>query len=123
MGKRIAWCKENLLHAVTLFLLAFIPLYPKLPLIDIIRSWVYIRLEDFFIGLAILILGWIYIRNKQVPDSPLTKPITVYWIVGFISLVHALIFIFPHVPGTFAHLGILHYLRRIEYMAVCFLAF
>ena len=34
------WISENLLFVTTLFLLAFIPLYPKLPLFDIKNTWV-----------------------------------------------------------------------------------
>ena len=112
-----------MLYAVTLFLLAFIPLYPKLPLINIIRTWVYIRLEDFLIAIAALILLVIFVREKRISKSPLTVPIIAYWIVGFISLVNALLFIFPHVTGMFPHLAILHFARRIEYMIVCFLAY
>ncbi len=123
MQKLLNWCKDNILYVMTLFLLAFIPLYPKLPLINIIRTWVYIRLEDFLIALAVLILGIIFIKEKRISKLPLTVPIVVYWIVGAISLVHALLFIFPHVAGMFPHLGILHFFRRIEYMIVCFLAF
>lgn len=123
MQKLLNWCNDNILYVMTLFLLAFIPLYPKLPLINIIRTWVYIRLEDFLIAIAALILLGIFVREKRISKSPLTIPIVVYWIVGFISLVNALIFIFPYVTGMFPHLGILHFARRIEYMIVCFLAF
>lgn len=123
MQRLLNWCRGNILYAVTLFLLAFIPLYPKLPLINIIRTWVYIRLEDFLIALAALILLVIFVREKRITKSPLTVPIVAYWIVGFISLVNALLFIFPHITGMFPHLAILHFARRIEYMIVCFLAY
>ena len=40
---------ENLLFGYTLFLLLFIPLFPKLPLLDIKNTWVYVRVEDFLV--------------------------------------------------------------------------
>ncbi|KKR03431.1 MAG: hypothetical protein UT26_C0001G0035 [Microgenomates group bacterium GW2011_GWC1_39_12] len=123
MQKLLNWCNENILYILTLFLLAFIPLYPKLPLINIIRTWVYIRLEDFLIAVSALILGVIFIREKRISKSPLIIPIIIYWIIGAISLANALLFIFPHLTSLFPHLGILHFVRRIEYMIVCFLAF
>jgi hypothetical protein len=123
MKKLTAWCKENILYVITLFLLAFIPLYPKLPLINVIRTWVYIRLEDFLIAVASMLLFWMFVRQKKFPSSPLAVPIVFYWIVGGISLVNALIFIFPHLTGVYAHLGLLHFARRIEYMLLYFLAY
>ena len=123
MQKLTAWCKENILYSITLFLLAFIPLYPKLPLINVIRTWVYIRLEDFLIAVAGVILLWLFVRQKRLPSSPLAVPIVFYWIVGVISLVNALIFIFPHLTNVYAHLGLLHFARRIEYMFLYFLAY
>lgn len=123
MGKLLTWCKSYGLYALTLFLLAFIPLYPKLPLINVIRSWVYIRFEDFLILLATVILGITFIRKRRISSSPLTVPIICYWIIGGISLLQAVIFIFPHITGLYAHIGLLHYFRRIEYMMLFFLAY
>jgi hypothetical protein len=123
MQKLINWCKQYGLLVITLFLLAFIPLYPKLPIINVIRTWVYIRLEDFFIVGASAVLLWVLVKARKIPDSPLTIPIICYWIAGGISLGNALILIFPHIAGLYPHLGFLHYARRIEYMILFFLAF
>lgn len=109
---------------VTLFLLAFIPLYPKIPLLDITQTWVSIRFEDILVGVAALILLVTLIRDRKLPKSPLTRPIIVYWIVGFISMGNALLFIFPHLSGVlFPHLAVLHFIRRIEYMSLFFVAY
>lgn len=124
MRKLIIWCKQYGLTAITLFLLAFIPLYPKLPLLDINQTWVYIRFEDFLILGAAFVLFLEYIRQRHITKTPLSKPIFLYWAVGGISLINALIFIFPHLPGVlFPHLALLHYARRFEYMIVFFLAY
>lgn len=123
MQKLIDWCKQYGLFVIALFLLAFIPLYPKLPLINVIRTWVYIRLDDFLIAAAEGILVLILLKERRVPDSPLTTPIICYWVVGGVSLINSLIFIFPHLVGVFPHLGFLHYLRRFEYMLLFFVAY
>lgn len=124
MHKLFSWCKENILAAVTLFLLAFIPLYPKLPLINIVQTWVYIRFEDFLILTASAVLLFKYWRQKRLSNSPLQTPIFMYWGVGLLSLVNALLFIFPRFGGVFfPHLAVFHYVRRIEYMILFFLAF
>lgn len=124
MRKLINWCNQNGLYLITLFLLAFVPLYPKLPLIDITQTWVSIRFEDLFVALASLGLLIRVVRRRQLPNSPLSLPIVVYWIVGLVSMINALIFIFPHFGGVlFPHLAVLHFARRIEYMIMFFVAF
>lgn len=123
MQKLLRWCKDNWLISAVVFLLAFIPLYPKLPLIGVIRTWVYIRLEDIFVALAIAAFILFRLKYRSVSKSPLTAPIVTYWIIGMIVVIQSLIFIGPKLTGFFPHLAILHYLRRIEYMALFFLAF
>lgn len=124
MKKLIEWFNQWGLYVATLFLLTFIPLYPKLPLIDIRQTWVYIRLEDFLVAAALILLLIQLLRMRRVPDGSITLPIFVYWGIGLLSLVHALVFIFPSFQGIyFSHLAVLHYLRRIEYMGLFFVAY
>ena len=47
--KFLQWIYDNSLSLITLFLLIFIPLYPKKPLVDVVNTWVYVRLEDFIV--------------------------------------------------------------------------
>ncbi|MFZ2025168.1 MAG: hypothetical protein WAV51_02730 [Microgenomates group bacterium] len=109
---------------MTLFLLAFIPLYPKIPLLDITQTWVSVRFEDILVGFVAVALLATLIRDRKLPKSPLTRPIGVYWIVGLISLANALLFIFPNLSGVlFPHLAVLHYVRRLEYMMLFFVAY
>jgi len=109
---------------ITLFLLAFIPLYPKIPLLDIKQTWVSVRFEDILLIFTAFSLFVTYIRERRISKSPLCGPIFIYWIVGAISLVSSLVFIFPHFEGVFfPYLAILHYMRRIEYMMLFFVAF
>lgn len=123
MQKLINWCKDNWLLIASCFLLAFIPLYPKLPLINVIRTFVYIRLEDFavaLVGALFMLMLW---RKKLFPKTDLTWPIIIYWVVGFISLTSSLIFFTHKLQGYFPHLVLLNYLRRIEYMLLFFFGY
>ena len=104
-------------------LFAFIILFPKLPLLDIFATWVYIRLEDILVVVAAIALLFVEIKSRSVSKTPLTIPITIYWFVGFISVIVSLLFIGPHLANYFPHLTILHFLRRIEYMVLFFLTY
>lgn len=123
MKKVLHWLTSNIGGLSILFFLAFIPLYPKLPLINVIRTWVYIRLEDFLVAIAIGAYIIFRIRQRQIPKTPLTWPILTYWGIGIISAVYSILFIGPTLQGYFPHLVLLHFLRRIEYMTLFFMAF
>lgn len=121
---------KNLLHlydsyAIKIgiaFLIIFTTLYPKLPSVHIIRTWVYIRLEDFFI-LAVTLM-WIMqlLRRKVKINFPVSLPIIIFWLVGLASLIYSLLFIGPDLTNFFPHIAALNYFRRIEYMILFFIA-
>src|SRR3989338_7753654 len=123
MNKLFDFLKHTFLPWSVVFLLLFIPLYPKLPLFDIVQTWVYIRLEDFFIATIVSIYLLTLIIDNRLPKSPLSTPISTYWLVGGISGVWSILFIGPTLLNYFPHLVILHYVRRIEYMSLFFIAF
>ncbi len=123
MKKLLALLDNSLLKWAVLFTLVFTALYPKLPSIHIVRTWVYIRLEDFLIaGVAIIWLIQL-LRRKVKLAWPVGAPIGIYWSVGLLSLLFSLAFIAPHLANFFPHVAILQYLRRIEYMVLFFVAF
>lgn len=110
---------SRLLKFATLFLFVFIPLYPKLPLFDIAYTWVYIRLEDIVVAAVV----GVFIASRRFPrDNPLTKSILLYWAVGFVSTLISITILGRTIWHYFPHLTVLHYLRRIEYMIVFFIA-
>ena len=123
MKKLLAWYDAHILKIVVAFLFLFIALYPKLPSIHIIRTWVYIRLEDFFIIAAVLIFCIQIIRRKVSLPKWLGGAITGYWLVGFVSLIFSIVVIAPQLSQFFPHIALLHYLRRIEYMVLFFVGF
>ena len=124
MKKAYLWLTSNIGAVAVLFLLAFIPLYPKLPLINVIRTFVYIRLEDFIVALVIGVYALWRLRQRPIlPKTPLTWPIIIFWIIGAISSIYSILFIGPKLSGFFPHLVALNYLRRIEYMMLFFIAY
>ncbi len=123
MKKVWNWLISNIGGLAMLFFLAFIPLYPKLPIINVIRTWVYIRLEDFLIAAAVGVYGVWRLRTRSMPKTPLTWPIITYWTIGIISAIYSILFIGPSLEGFFPHLVFLHFLRRIEYMMLFFMAY
>jgi len=123
MVKLFDWLDEHILKIGIGFLLFFIPLWPKLPLIGVPRTWVYIRLEDIFLAILVFIWFWKLLRRQVSIMTPLTLPIIIYWLVGGVSLAFSLIFLAPNLANFFPHVAFLHWLRRIEYMIVFFIAF
>lgn len=123
MWKLLRWLDKNILKIGISFLLFFIPLYPKLPLIDIRHTWVYIRLEDIFIALLVLIFVIQSVKKKAIRKTPLSLPIFLYWLIGGLSLIFAVFILRPHLPNFFPWVAFLHFLRRIEYMILFFIVF
>lgn len=117
------WIKDNPLLVFTLFLLAFIPLYPKFPLFDLQHTWVYIRIEDLIIGLAWIVFFITYFKKKATLSTPLSYSILIFWVVGLVATINGIIFIFPKLANVYPQLAVLNYLRRIEYLSVFFLAY
>lgn len=123
MQKLIKWCKTWGLAAASLFLLAFIPLYPKLPLLDIRNTWVYVRVEDFLVLFVLLAWGITQIKDKLLIRSPITVPVLLFWLAGGVATIHSILLIVPVVWDIFPNVAFLSFLRRIEYMSLFFVAY
>jgi hypothetical protein len=121
--KFLNWISNNILFLIVLFLLAFIPLYPKIPLLDVLHTWVYIRAEDLVIFSVLFFWIILLFRKKTTLKTPLTFPILLFWIVGIIATIHGVLLIFPNIPNVFPNLAFLSMLRRIEYLSLFFVAY
>lgn len=121
--KILNWIKDNLLFVFTVFLLAFIPLYPKLPIINVQHTWVYVRLEDFVIVLAIIVWAALLLLRKATLKTPLTIPIMLFWVIGGIATLHGVLLLFPTIANVFSNVAFFSFLRRVEYMSLFFIAF
>jgi len=114
---------KYLFPSLVLLLIFFIPLYPKLPLIDIKNTWVYVRVEDFLVLFVLIVWFAMLIKKKVTLKSPLTVPIMSFWIVGALVTVHGVVIIFPTIKDVFPNVALLEYLRHIEYLSLFFVAF
>lgn len=121
--KVVQFIRQHIFLVLAIFYIAFIPLYPKLPILDVKNTWVYIRIEDFLLAFTTLLLGIQLIRRKITVDTPLTLPILTFWIIGAIATIQGVLFIFPHLQGVFPQIALLHYLRHIEYIVLFFVGF
>lgn len=114
---------SNILFLETIFILIFIPLFPKLPILDIRNTWVYVRSEDFIVLFVLLTFLALLFRKKISLRTPLTVPIILFWIIGAISTIHGVLLIFPTLGDVFPNVAFLSYLRHLEYLSVFFIAY
>jgi len=125
MQKLLSWLDKYALMILAGMLLVFIPLYPKLPLFDIIPGYIVrVRIEDFLI-LATAIYWFTQLVRGKVKLHPLmTKLFVAYAIIGLLSCLSAM-FITKTVPMSNIHIAklFLNYFRRLEYFSLFFIFF
>lgn len=121
--KIFKFISRNILLFITFFLLAFIPLYPKLPLVDIKNTWVYIRFDDVAVSLTLLLWAIMVLTRKIKLKTPLTFSIFLFWLIGALSTIHGVLILFPMLSNVFSNVAFLSFIRRIEYMSLFFVAY
>jgi hypothetical protein len=123
LSTALQWLDDHLLLLLGGFLLAFIPLYPKLPIFEIIPGYIVrVRLEDLFVFLTAGIWVIQLIRKKARWHTPLTWLIVAYAVIGLLSTLSAVL-ITKTVPMELLHVGksLLHYLRYLQYFSLFFI--
>jgi hypothetical protein len=116
----LGWVDDNLLKILLTIYIFFIPLYPKLPLIDIEYTYIYIRIEDFFTALIYLIFFIQLIRKKVRINWKDFWFFALFWLAVFASYFYGFYYL-KTIPVNY--IGLLHSLRRIEYMGIFFVAY
>jgi len=125
MKKLIGWLDRNLLPLLALILVLFIPLYPKIPLLEAIPGYIVrVRLEDMLILVTLFVWFIQFVRGRVRVHPLVSKIILAYLIFGFLSTISAL-FLTKTVPLSFVHVAklYLHFFRRIEYFSLFFILF
>jgi len=119
MLKHLKLREINLLSLGVIALLLFIPIYPKFPTFNVTGTYVAIRAEDFVVVFVLLLwfVNQIRLGFPSLKDR-VGKMILLYWLVGFLSLLSALFI----TKNVLPHIAFLHFLRRIEYMSLFFVA-
>ena len=123
MKKLLLWGWNNILFLSTLVLLMFIPLYPKLPLLDVQNTWVYIRAEDFLVIFVLALWLFLFFKKKVTIKTPLTLSIMIYWLIGALATIHGVLLIFPQTSNVFPNVAFLSFLRHVEYASLFFIAY
>ncbi len=126
MKKILKWLDQNILTLLTGILIVVIPLYPKIPLSDLIEGYIVrLRLEDILILFTCLVWGVQLMRRKiKFPSTLVAKLIMIYLGVAVLSSLSA-IFLTKTVPLFPEHLFklALHLFRRFEYFSLFFIAY
>lgn len=106
---------ENLIFVLVLFLFAFIPLYPKFPLLNVSGTFVAIRIEDILIALTISLWGIRLLlsgRLKAFLKDKLNLALLLFFFIGTVSTFSAIFLTHTVIP----HISLLHFFRRVEFM-------
>lgn len=112
MGKTVAKFNNWVFYAL-IALSAFIPLYPKFPLLGVSGTYVAIRVEDILLFLLVVFWGIVNLnRIKEILSLTITRSFLLFWFIGAVTVLSGII-----LTGTVKpNLGVLHLLRRVEYM-------
>jgi hypothetical protein len=95
-----------------------VPLYPKFPFLRVPGTFVSIRIEDLLLAFASVLLFVALIPNiVSFLKDKITISVLVFLFAGFVSLVSAIVVTHTVEP----HIGLLHWVRRIEYFVPLFL--
>ncbi|MFH1827401.1 MAG: hypothetical protein ABH812_03170 [bacterium] len=122
MKRLLKWLQSfdnNLLNIFLYVYIFLIPLYFKFPFIDIEFTYIYIRLEDIFIAIFYFLFLVQLLRKKVKLRTKFLMPVILFWISISISFLLGF-YVINTVPVF--QLGLLHTLRRVEYMSIFFIA-
>lgn len=116
----LKYLDNNIVKILLTGFIFLVPLWPKIPLKMINYTYIAIRLDDIYM---IIMTGVFFIqllRKKILLNKKFLFLFMSFWGAVFFSALWG-IFISKTIP--FYHLGLLHALRRVEYMMVFFIAY
>lgn len=106
-------------YTVTILLIV-IPLYPKFPLFSVPGTYVSIRMEDLLIGVSFLLFLPLILKElKNLLKNKIIRSIMLFLFIGLVSLISAVFVTKTVLP----HIGLLHLVRRIEYLSLFVLGY
>lgn len=122
MKKLLNWFKqldENLVKVLLIGFIFFVPLWPKLPFKMVNYTYVAIRFDDIYLAILALVFVIQLLRKKVTLNKKFILPFALFFTAVFASFVwNAYVVKNMQLP----HLGLLHSLRRVEYMIMFFIA-
>lgn len=112
--------RQNLLKYLLAGIALAVPLYPKFPLFTLPGVGVSIRLEDFVILLADLVLVIVIApKIKKLFALSVFRYALIFLLIALVSMLSGILITKTVLPAT----GLLHWGRRLEYMSVFFVAY
>lgn len=119
--KSLKWIDDNLVHLATIGFIFLTNLVPKFPIQFVEYTYIRIRIDDILPVALVAIFFIQWIRRKIHLNYRLLIPIVLFWIAVFASFAYNhYIEKPPNIP--IFNIGFLHSARRIQYMAVFFVA-
>lgn len=122
MGKLLNWLKQfdnNLVKILLIGFVFFVPLWPKLPFKMVNYTYIAIRFDDIYLAILAFIFLIQLLRKKVSLNKKFILPFTFFLSAVFISFFwNAYVSKNIEIPN----LGLLHSLRRVEYMIMFFIA-
>ena len=122
MRKLSNWFKQldtNLVKTLLIGFIFFVPLWPKLPFKMINYTYIAIRLDDIYLAILAFVFAFQLLRRKVALNKKFILPFALFFISVFASFIwNAYVVKNMQLP----HLGLLHSLRRVEYMIMFFIA-
>lgn len=116
----LQWLDKHILKILVIGFIFIIPLYPKLPLRMVNYTYVAVRMEDLYMVLVGIAFFIQFIRRKVTLPKKFTILFGIYWLIVFTSYLYGY---YVQESVVINHLGLLHSLRRIEYMLIFFVAY
>jgi hypothetical protein len=125
LKRALNWFDAHALLILASIAVAFIPLYPKLPLFEAIPGYIVrVRLEDILIVLVSFVWFIQAIRGKIAWKNSALGWIATYALGGLLTLISAVLII-QTIPAQLLHIGksTLHYFRYLEYFSLVAIVF
>lgn len=117
MQKLSQWFKGVIPKYLLAAVLIIVPLFPKFPLLSIPGTYVAIRFEDIvLLILGLVVLVKVIFNFKTIIKDKIVIAFIIFFAVNLISLLSG---VFLTKTVTF-HIGLLNYIRRIEYLVPFF---
>lgn len=113
------WVDKNLLHWSFLAFIVAIAVVPKFPIQHVEYTYIRIRIDDLLPVILVALFTFQWIRRKVTLNKTLLIPIVLFWISVFVSFLVA--YYISYTIPVF-NIGLLHSLRRVQYMIVFFVA-
>ena len=113
------WIDQNILHWAFLGFIVAIAAIPKFPIQHVEYTYIKIRIDDLLPAIMVSLFTIQWLRRKIVLNRTLLIPVVLFWTAVFSSFLYA--YYASYTVPVF-NIGLLHSLRRVEYMIVFFIA-